>query len=151
MDTARAVVSVLGYATSIPFKACSSILEDKTAPINNPPKISSTQNDEQNLSWLGNQNDVPGFISYGDPKIKIPSPLQPGQKRTASISVDFTPSESSTVSHADVCSSPPYRSFVHLAFSPLADRLVRKLSWPFIFSEYFIPHVHQCIICLLHS
>ncbi|CAH8581041.1 unnamed protein product [Schistosoma bovis] len=133
MDTARAVVSVLGYATSIPFKACSSILEDKTAPINNPPKISSTQNDEQNLSWLGNQNDVPGSISYGDPKIKIPSPLQPGQKRTASISVDFTPSESSTVSHADVCSSPPYRSFVHLAFSPLADRLVRKLSWPFIF------------------
>ncbi|VDP37712.1 unnamed protein product [Schistosoma margrebowiei] len=144
MDTARAVVSVLGYATSIPFKACSSILEDKTAPINNPPKISSTQNDEQNLSWLGNQNDVPGFISYGDPKIKIPSPLQPGQKRTASISVDFTPSESSTVSHADVCSSPPYRSFVHLAFSPLADRLVRKLSWPFIFRSPDVSTKPQC-------
>ncbi|CAH8587920.1 unnamed protein product [Schistosoma rodhaini] len=144
MDTARAVVSVLGYATSIPFKACSSILEDKTTPINNPTKMSSIQNDEQNLTWLGNQNDVPGFISYGDPKIRIPSPLQPGQKRTASISVDFTPSESSTVSHADACSSPPHRSFIHLAFSPLADRLVRKLSWPFIFRSPNASTMPQC-------
>ncbi|CAH8517332.1 unnamed protein product [Schistosoma turkestanicum] len=130
MDTARAVVSVLGYAASIPFKVCSSILEDKTVPTNNPPKISSVQNDEQSLSWLG--NDVPGFINYEDLRIKVPSPLQPGKKRTASISVDFTSSESSTISHANVRSPPPHRSFFHLAFSPLADRLVRKLSWPFI-------------------
>ncbi|KAH8872284.1 SRSF protein kinase 2 [Schistosoma japonicum] len=133
MDTARAVVSVLGYAASIPFKVCSTILDDKTAATNNPPKISSVQNDTENVSWLGNQNNVSGFINCENPGIKTPSALQPGQKRTASISVDFTTSYSSTLSHANVCSAPPHRSFIHLALSPLADRLVRRLSWPSIF------------------
>ncbi|CAH8588259.1 unnamed protein product [Heterobilharzia americana] len=137
MDTARAVVSVLGFAASIPFKACSTVLDNKIYTTNNP-KLWSTQNERQNLLPLGGQSDASSCTNHENFSLRTPnsafssrSPCQPGQKRTASISVDSPPSESSGDSLATIC-KPSCRSLVHFSFAPLADRLVRKLSWPSI-------------------
>nr|CAH8853376.1 unnamed protein product [Trichobilharzia regenti] len=140
MDTARAVASVLGFAASIPFKACNTV-PDKKHSTTNIPKVTSMRNEKQNLPRLGGQSDASICANCEDVSFKILNSasassnlLQPGQKRTASISVDFSSSDHPEVTHATVCRSSR-RSFIHFPFAPLAGQLVRKLSWPSIFSS----------------
>ncbi|KAF7255806.1 hypothetical protein EG68_07074 [Paragonimus skrjabini miyazakii] len=148
VDTARAVVSALGFAASLPFKACNTLRvyatdadsdvtsvaakqrrEDRTDSVKSPLE-SSAALFPFTLSGPFSLRNNKVHVDSASTAVQFSSSSHSGRKRAAT-----TPAGSfwNTSLQAQYSSSNSLlsRSLICSGFAPLADSLAQNLPWPF--------------------
>ncbi|TPP59857.1 SRSF protein kinase 3 [Fasciola gigantica] len=142
VGTARAVVSALGFAASIPLRACNSF-RDRAADANESTSAmdnknaSSTRSSPTSVAMLPFTLAIPCPNDANSIKFDSTNPslvhyaLRPGRKRAATTSMGSSCSASSALSRNSSSQSLLRRSILSSGLVPLAGTFIQSLSWPF--------------------
>ncbi|VDP92171.1 unnamed protein product [Echinostoma caproni] len=157
VGTARAVVSALGFAASIPLRACNSF-RDRAPDDNDSSSAMDRKNTASSRPSSTPVTMLPFILASPYPEeancvkggssnpSQIHCAVRPGRKRAATTSMGSSCSTSSALSRYSSSQSLLQRSILSSGLVPLAGTLIQSLSWPFRRSEYTHFYVTQLLL-----